>query len=352
MIFLKKFAEILICLLAFVFFISLIFFPETAYSCAKNGLYICASTVIPSLFPITFASIFIMLILKNKKLKLLNKFAEKILKSNGYCLLIFCFSLIGGYPTGAKLINEAYKNKKIPMEKAQSMCLYSVNSGAGFAVTAVGLGIFGSKEIGFVLYVSGILSAITLALAFNFLKGARFIRQSDSFKSNQNIAEIFTLSAANASKTVLSICGFVVLFSVINGMLKRFKYLKSLCFITEITSALTLTKNIYFIAFLLSFGSLSVLFQIISAANEIRLNIIKLFLARIFAGVLSFFYTFLILKLFKITLPTLSNCVDFGIKDSVSGIPAAISLAVLIILLIISLENKKNGGNLKEDLLK
>lgn len=348
----KKFTKAFAVFLAFLLFAGIIILPDIAYSCAKSGLNICASTVIPSLFPITFASVFIMSLFENSKLSFLNHFAKKFFNSNGYCLLIFCFSLIGGYPTGAKLLNEAYISEKITKEKAQNMCLYSVNSGAGFAVTAVGLGVFGSKKIGIILYLSGILSALTLALVFSLYKNRESKVQTDNFKNNHTIAEIFTSSASKASTALLSICGFVILFSVINGMLMQFDILKYLCYFTETTSAVMRTKNIYFISFLLSFGSLSVLFQIISAAKEVNIKFSKLILARIFAGIISTCFTFLIIKIFKISVPALSNGISFGVKSSVSGVPAAISLIVLIILLIISLENKKNGGNLKEDLLK
>ena len=118
--------------------------PKTAVGGAENALFLCGSVIIPSLFPINFCVIFIMRLIKNFDFN-----SEKSGK-----VLIFLFSLIGGYPTGAKLINEEYKRGFLSRKNARIMQLFSANGGMGFIISAVGYGIYGSKKAGYLLFLS------------------------------------------------------------------------------------------------------------------------------------------------------------------------------------------------------
>ena len=336
----KKAAYVIYLLISLVLIILLVTEPKTAVFYAKSGLFICGSVIIPSLFPINFCVIFIMRILGNFDLK----------SCKAKRLILFLFSLIGGYPTGAKLINEEYKHGFISRKNARIMQCYSANGGMGFIISAVGYGIYGSKKIGYLLFLAHSLSSVLLFLLLKrFLSNCE--KQTEKAKS-ENIADMFVISASEASNAILSICSFVIFFSVINGFLSGSEFLKYLCFATEITSALTLTKNIYLTAFLLSFGGISIWCQIIAVSKDAGVNLLRFILARILCGGFSAGLIHLFLRIFKVETDVFSNNVSFVGETAIGGISLTVALCIMALLFIISLEGKKRGGNFRYDLLK
>lgn len=332
----KVFLPLFIVIMSLIFFVSLIIFPKTALTFAERGLLICAEIVIPSLFPIYFCTVFIM--------KLINRLNFKINRN----LIIFVFSLLGGYPTGAKLIEEEYKSLNIEKNTAHLVQTFSVNAGVGFIVSAVGYNIFGSKKIGLFLFLSHFLSSFILFLIFYKKTKNNYYGET----KKENLADLFVISASEASNTILSVCSFVILFSVINGFLLQCGQLKFLCFFTEITGAVFLTKNIYFVSFLLSFGGISVWCQIISVSKTVGINLKIFLLSRVICGSLSALFMYVFVNLFKLPLSVLSNNISFSYQILGNKISISISLLILVILFIISIEGKKIGGNLSDDLLK
>lgn len=314
--------------------------PKTAIFYAKNGIILCGNVIIPSLFPVNFCVIFIMKLIGNFNFK------SDSIKNN----LLFLFSLIGGYPTGAKLINEEYKQGNISRHNARIMQYYSANGGIGFIISAVGYGIYGSKKLGYLLFLSHSVSSLILGILLK-----RFLKKEKSAKDTakaENIADIFVLSASEASNAILSICSFVIFFSVINGFLSKTKYLKYLCYVTEITSALNLTKNIYFTAFLLGFCGISIWCQIIAVSKDVGIDFIKFFFSRLFCGGLSAILIYIFLKIFRESTDVFSNNVSFVGEAVKERLSVSVALGIMAVLLIISLEGKKRGGNLRYDLLK
>ncbi len=331
------------------FSVMIVLSPQSACSFAKEGLYLCGEIIIPSIFPITFCVILTMKTLNSLQMNVLDRFSKKVFKLNKNCFLIFVFSLIGGYPLGAKLINSEYTANNLSKENANIMQCFCVNSGAGFAVSAVGYGMFGSKTVGLILFLSQVLSSALLLLILRKKLTPEDTKQmsSDSF----NFAESFTLSACEASNTVISICSFVIFFSVLNGYLGKSQILSHLCFITEITCALSKTRNVYLVCALLSFGGLSVLCQIISVSANVKVNIKNFILSRLFCSAVSASFLFLMLKIFKININVFKNNVSYYFNSTRSGIPVAVLMIITAVIFIISLEGKNNGGNLRDDLL-
>ena len=91
----KKLLYISIC---FCFMASLIIYPSVASDGVKYGLSLCATVIIPSLFPFTVLA----LIVFKLNVPFLNKSTAIMLLSH-----------LGGYPVGAKLVDAAYKENEI-----------------------------------------------------------------------------------------------------------------------------------------------------------------------------------------------------------------------------------------------
>lgn len=59
--------------------------------------------------------------------------------------------LIGGYPSGALLTANLYRNGDIDSNCAKRMLRFDFSGGAGFIITALGTGILKSKQQGIIL---------------------------------------------------------------------------------------------------------------------------------------------------------------------------------------------------------
>lgn len=339
-----KLNNILFGISSFAFLVCLILKPEPCKEGVIRGILLCGRVIIPSLFPFTVCILGLLNSSFFDFFEFLSPITKKLFSLSGKEFSYFILSLLGGYPVGAKLLSES----EIPKEKASFMLNYCVNGGPAFIVSAVGLGILSSKEMGYVLLLSHILSAVILCMALGPFMPV--VTAKSQKVSGINPIDNFILSTSKASETILSICGFVILFSGINAYITR-SPLKSISLLLEVTNAVTYTKNIYLISFLLGFSGVCIWFQVLSAAKGIKINFYLFILARVLQGALSSLFTALFVRLFNIALPTASNGKVFSVMTSYSGYALSLSMLVLAFVFIISLQTKKYAGKIIEDMV-
>ncbi len=339
----------LIAVIGVSFFAFLIILrPEISLKSALSGVILCGNVIIPSLFPFTFCVIFINKSGIFRYLKFLNPITKFLFNLNFYEFSLFLLSLIGGYPLGAKLLNQSGIDNK----KAKIMINYCINAGPAFVVLAVGKGVFKSITVGWILFITHILSSFIIAL---FL--GRFIKPDKKIATPKQVGVVnnFVLSAADSADTIIKICGLVILFSTVCGYIdmlsKTLKPLSVLGLLCEVTTAVFKTDNLIVTAFLLGFSGFSIWCQIFSLIKNIKINYFLFILFRIIHGILSGGLTILLLKLFKVSVSTLSNNVRFDISVFINGPVVAFSLIIMGVVLIISLYNKKFAGNLCQDIV-
>ncbi len=329
--------------------IIIVSFSEICIKNAKEGLIFCSAVLIPSLFPIMICVSVITAILNNIKMPFFDKMGKFFFGLSDKETLIFILSLFSGYPVGAKMINSAYLRGEISEKNARIMQCYSVNAGAGFVISAVGYGVYGSLEIGIILFVSQVLSSITLAIVL------RNFTEKENKKSflgcEKNIGEIFCTAVTDCSKSMMTICGFTVFFFCANGLLYQIKSLDFIAYLLEISWAVKGVKNIYFTAFLLGFSGISVWLQVIAVSKDAGVNIKRFCLSRLFCGMLSGFICFCLIRIFSVVAPAISRNGEITFNITTSNISLTVALFVMIAVLIFSLESKNNGGNLRDDLL-
>lgn len=331
---------------AFVIFaLALILAADIGKNGAVLGILLCGRVVIPSLFPFTVCILFIMNIISNSA-KSSFSLKEK--------LLLIVFSLVGGYPIGAKLLNNAVKSGKISAKCAGNMLNYCINAGPAFIIGAVGTGLLSSQKLGYILFLSHILASIILAL----ISKDKSITQKSIGNNKQegcSFSESFVISVSESSSAILSICGYVVLFSVVS---EYFKYLENFGavfkfwgLLLEVTTALSKTQNIYLVSFLLGFTCLCVWCQIFSIGRLIKIKFHSFLLFRVLHGAISSALTFVFVKAFGITLPCISNNINFSPEAFYSSPALSLSLISMGIVLIITLFTKKYTGKILGDIV-
>lgn len=320
--------------------------PKASAQGAVNGLLLCGNVIIPSLFPFAVCISFLMNSGVFVILKPLNRIFTKIFGMNYEMFSIFLLSFLGGYSVGAKLINESVKTKITSQNEASVLLNCSVNAGPGFIILALGIGILNNKTLGIVLLIANIFSSLLIAL---FLKNKFKLEEKNVIENKPlNFAENFVESTTTSSKSIFTVCSFVILFSTITALLKNFKFITAFF---EVTNAIYITKNIYFLSFLLGFAGISIWFQIFNICKNFKINFISFVLFRILHGFLSAASTYTIIKVFKIKVSVFSNNINFSFSPYNISLSATLSLIIMGIIFIISLNNEKKGGNILKDLV-
>ena len=324
-----KYKTILTVTLCACFSTCLLVFPGGGTEGAINGLKLCSSVIIPSLFPFTVCSLMI--------------FESNIFKgrSNSIKISILSMSLIGGYPVGAKLIEKAFENGSISRKNAQLMLGYCVNSGPSFIIIAVGAGILNSYLLGIILFISSLIGSIVLALILSQFQ-TREERQYTNLKNKfTTISDMFVSATYDSAQSMISVCAFVVLFSsiigVINTVLPSGSLNSIIISVLEVTNAISNSnKNIYLISFLLGFSGLSVHFQVLSMCKKVKPNYLFFLILRICHGVVSSVTTKIIVMIFKINVQTIAQNNDFSFMLSEYSVIFSILLLVLSIAFMAS----------------
>ncbi len=329
--------------------------PEVCRDGAFSGILICGKIIIPSLFPFTMCVLFITRSGILSKLKSLNHITNMLLGLNSNETGLMILSFLGGYPVGAKLLSNAVQRGEMSSKRAGVMLMFCINAGPAFIVIAVGSGILHSKKLGYILLLCHILGSVVLC----FISAIR-LKKEKSFESGfvtptVNAADNFVLSAAEASASVMGICSFVILFSVINSYVKYFSsifpQLKIIALVLEVTNAVTMTNNLYIITFLLGFSGVCVWCQILSVSGEIKINYIEFIICRILHGLISSFFLYIILKVFKVSVETVALGENFKIEYIYSTPVLSVSMLLMCIVFAISVMSKKYTGKMLDDMV-
>ncbi len=334
---------------AVLFFTALLLLnPKICINSAVSGILLCGRIIIPSLFPFTFCVLFILKSGILRSLKILEKFSKSVFGLDSQMFTVFLLSLIGGYPLGAKILNESQANGKT----ATLMLNYCVNAGPAFIISAVGSGVFSSQKIGVLLFIAHIFPSFILAFLFRKrVKSTAVQKCADKI----NIIDNFVISATESAKTLFNICSFVILFSVITAYINHYcqkaPYLRPFSLFLEVTNAINQNRNIILISALLGFGGLCVWCQVFSLCKKFKINYLQFVLSRIFHAVMSALLTFLMIKAFGITVPAVSNGQIFSFSAFFNGTAVGISLITMGIVLMISLSSKNFTGNILEDIV-
>lgn len=327
--------------LAIFFSVLLITVPDVCVSGAKRGLIICAGTLIPALFPFAVPVLFFL--------------NTKVFKSiNMKYFAVFVLSTVGGYPIGGKLIYQLYSNNEIDKSSAKKIIPFFINAGPSFIVLAVGKIMLNSIVLGYILLFSHIAGSIIASLVFIphyiFKKTV-----NNTFDNCLSVTENFVSSIHNVAEACISISSFVIFFSVVNEYIlyfsSRIGLLSFLTYITEVTSAVRRTENIYIISFLLGFAGISIWMQILSLSREIKPSLPWLIIVRIIHGFISAAITIVITKVTNINISALSNNIETLVKPMYTNLTLSLSLLFMAVVMLTSIVSKKHSGKILEDML-
>ncbi len=211
--------------------------PGEILSATKYGIDLWLNNVLPALLPF-FVCAKIMTRLGVSKIigRLLEPVMRPLFRVPGEASFVFAVSITSGYPIGAKLISEMRGKKIITKDEAERMLSFCSTSGPLFILGAVGVGMFGNTVLGWSILLSHFLGAILNGLFFRFYgKPGHSYSERRSFyevfkeakkesKGNQPFIIFIGDAIFDSFKTLLLICGYIVLFSILVTLLEKYSF--------------------------------------------------------------------------------------------------------------------------------
>ena len=135
--------------------------PQEAAQAVREGLALCAGTVIPSLFPFfVVVSLLLQLGLAETLQGLCGPFMGPLFRMRGVCALPLLAGLLGGYPAGARTAAELFQQGRLSRREAELLLGFCDNCGPAFLLGYVGAGVLGDARAGAYLYLIHVLSAL------------------------------------------------------------------------------------------------------------------------------------------------------------------------------------------------
>ena len=335
--------------LIWIFFcLFLIFrFPNAVRNGVTQGLNVCISTIIPSLFPfMTFSSY----ITKSKSFHSLFKlFARPIkflFRQPSHSVSVILLSMIGGYPIGIKMTDELYKNGQLTKKQAQHLSLFCMNSGPAFVISVVGANMLNNINAGIIMYASLCLSAIIIGVASSFFVDKK--EKNPEIKNSNFADSSIAVSVAESTQSIIGICAWIILFSALINCINDLNLNESvysvISTLAEVTNGcLLLYKKLPLplLTGIIGFGGICVHCQIMTNIKNIGIKYSVFLLGRISHGILASIISYILFLLFPIETVVSSSLDQIGAFRFSVSIPAFVIFIFMCIIMIFDIDRKK-----------
>ena len=281
----------------------------------RQGLLVGAGILVPSLFPFMVLCGFVAMTDGGQGLSapfgwLTEKWFGLPRALGGVILL----GLVGGYPVGGRMIAQLLNQGRITQKTAERMLGFCVNAGPSFLYTAVGLGLFMDKKAGVILCATQIaatflVGGLSARLCKERGKGKRVLpaAQSEAMPG----AAAFVAAVTGAATAMLHLCAFAALFAGVLEMLRQIPMPQTAYTIVagflEVTSGCIAAGQIggaagFGLASLfISFGGVSVLFQVFSFFSGRPVKILPFLAVRLVHGCLATAMAVPLFRLFMVS---------------------------------------------------
>ena len=348
------------------FAVGILINPSGAALAAKEALVSCVNSVIPSLFPFFVCSRMLIELGAAEKLgKLIFPVMKPVFGVGGGGGLAFVLGILSGYPVGAATVADLVKNGRCTKSEGEKLLGYCNNSGPLFILGALGAGLLGNTALGWILYASHILSALTIALLMRKIPcKTSCAGQSEAALSTKHFGEIMAEAVGNAAQSVFTVCGFVIMFSILANSLEFFGVFRLFSFaginygicrafvfgLLEPVGGCVLAANTFSglpvvrcmaLSAVLGWSGISVHLQVLGIIKKAGLSAKYYFFGKMGMAAVSPVYTYVLMKLF----PHVSTAAVFSPSNMASAVPypyiswfICISVIVALIMQLIPLK--------------
>ena len=288
-------------LLAFMLFI--LFRAQECRADLKNGLRLCAENIIPSLFPyLVLSELFVSSLSFSSHKNFFNRAFSRLFRLHSSAKSVLLIGTICGFPVGARIAALLYQEGLLDKREAETLCAYANHTGPAFVIGGVGASLFGSVQIGFLFFLSQSCAGITCLLLSSFFRP----KPKETLQiSARHTSVTFVGAVRSSSIAIVNVCGFVLFFSLIAGIVCRAFSSFSLPFsaFLEVTNACKQASLHFctspktaclFACFAITFGGLCAGMQSALYMKESGLSFASYLPRKLLEGFLSLFFFFLL----------------------------------------------------------
>ncbi len=283
-------------MISFVAIFVLIFYTEKVTKGAYLSLKVCATSVIPALFPFFVVS---NVLVNTGATHLVGKIFEPVsrmlFKTSGSGAFCFIMGILCGYPSGAKVISDMYKTGTLSKKESESLLAFCNNSGPLFVIGTVGITMLGNKRIGIILYVIHAISAVLTGIVLSFFSKKTHRKNSNKIVA-VNLGRAITKSIEDAVKSIVLVCGYVVFFGSVISIAQNFFKNPFLLSLLEVTSGAKMITSsgveekmmLSLLSASMAFGGLCVFLQVKSVISDTDLSVRTYILGKSFQAICAF----------------------------------------------------------------
>ncbi len=211
----------------FVLFLLLLILRNTALAAAsmRDGLKLCAHTVIPSLFPFMVLSELILSGgIADGFLGLLTRPLQRLFRLPAAGCTAFLFGVLCGFPVGAKCAVSALSQGQLNRRECEDIIAAASIPSPAFLIGAVGGTLWQDPAFGLLLW--GL--SLALALLTAILLGARrknthsepLLDENTTPRARVPLPRLLSASVRSATESVLLVCAYVIFFATLTGVLR------------------------------------------------------------------------------------------------------------------------------------
>ncbi len=298
-------------ILLFLFVFINLFIVEDIPIIVINSCKIWLYNLLPTIFPFY---IVVDLLVNYDFIKIIEFSLEKPfykmfgLKSSAIFILIF--SMLTGFPSGAKYISNLLKENLISIEEANRLIMFTHFSNPLFIINIIGLTILKNKFLGFLILLSHFLSNFVIAF---FIKANTNIESTNISLKPNTFGKILSKSIIDSFNSLLIILGNLIVFQILLKITFYYfnfsQVLKTIIsLLIELTSGLfslnNLNINIKFkaltITTALSFGGFCIHSQVYSILSDTKVKYKNFLLGRVLQAIISPIFLLILLYIYRI----------------------------------------------------
>lgn len=272
-------------------------FPEITVTASKKAIGIWLDSVVPSLLPFMMFSG----IIKNTGAR----------HMAGRKLFPVFMAFLSGYPMGAKLAGEQYREGLIHQKGLEQLLCYAMITGPAFLIGGIGVTIYGDKLTGYILAWSHYAGALTCGMLLG--KGDVIALQVDIRREPAAAAPSdtpFTDCMLESFKTLGIVLSYIILFMILTDFItgtgsfagmpgEMAAFCKGLLEMTVGCSEIAacsgpMRTKLLLSSFVISFGGLSVIGQTMSVLAGCPVRLWQILRIKFFHGICSGIWTFII----------------------------------------------------------
>ncbi len=290
----KKFLFIVIISSLIIYYI---FCPNYVSQSCKIGVMLWFNQIFPTLFIFTIIS----------NVVISSNIIEEI-NDKYICLINYCLGLILGFPIGAKIAGDLYNRKLLSADNALSIAALSNFFSLPFVLCyAINLNLEGKNSN--IVLIS--LYLPTIIMFIFFLIRRKIIQQKNKASRFKINIQIIDAGIINGFETLIKLCGYIVLFSVIARIPEKITYndtnilryifayieatngIKSICSLN-----IGLNEKTIICTSILAFGGLSSIVQTKAILNDKKLQIKNYIIIKIQLALISTGICYVLLQIF------------------------------------------------------